>query len=594
MPYREVCAKCGATRIDAQIGLEPTLDAYVTDLVTVFREVRRVLKPSGVLVLNLGDSYMGGGGGNYNKTGVNNAGGQHVTNVRNRPDFIKSNGLKPKDLCMVPARVALALQADGWWLRSMIPWVKRNCLSGGAWLYARTQKGDMPVMLKDLVRLNPETVKLWDGVKWNQVVSWTPADVTERTGLLEIELRSGERIGCTGEHRFPTERGLLHARDMKVGDVLTKVTLPQPDCVVMPPNMDDSFGWLVGMYLAEGHKQGNGIILSGHVKEQHRTDILRGFANLFGADVRVHGNGNTNAATWHITSRVLRAIIDTYIGGHDAKDKHLTSACWQRSNAFLDRVLAGYLEGDGHYDAANNRWRLGFTANDGLARDLRTLCARLGYSIRLKRSKVTAIKDGTEFKSYRGEIRIEMYRGSTSTQFQPKRNTEIVAIRASRARHYWDVELADDPHVFALASGVLTHNSLPESVTDRPSSAVEYIFILAKSKSYYWDGEAVKREAAQPFAFARLTGQHKSTANGQGTGNSTLGAHQGDSRPFLPQLRCVFRQHRGHRERQGADVVTQRGRRSVGAVGQSETVQGQSLRRVSPDAGRTVHKGGNQ
>jgi DNA modification methylase len=57
MPYRSECGKCGARRIDSQIGLEPTPDAYVAELVAVFREVRRVLRKDGTCWLNLGDSY---------------------------------------------------------------------------------------------------------------------------------------------------------------------------------------------------------------------------------------------------------------------------------------------------------------------------------------------------------------------------------------------------------------------------------------------------------------------------------------------------------------------------------------------------------
>lgn len=120
------CHLCGATRIDQQIGLEDTPEAYVQRLVDVFREVRRILRKDGTLWLNLGDSYMGGGGGNYNKTGISQAGGQHITNVRNKRSVIEASGLKPKDLIGIPWRVAFALQADGWWLRQDIIWHKPN------------------------------------------------------------------------------------------------------------------------------------------------------------------------------------------------------------------------------------------------------------------------------------------------------------------------------------------------------------------------------------------------------------------------------------------------------------------------------------
>jgi len=111
---------------EKQLGLEDTPEEFVENLVNVFREVKRVLRDDGTVWLNLGDSYMGGGGGNYNKTGISQAGGQHLTNVRNRKDFIKKSGVKAKDLVGIPFRVAFALQEDGWYLRQDIIWHKPN------------------------------------------------------------------------------------------------------------------------------------------------------------------------------------------------------------------------------------------------------------------------------------------------------------------------------------------------------------------------------------------------------------------------------------------------------------------------------------
>jgi hypothetical protein len=126
-PYRSLCGKCGARRVDQQIGLEDSPSAYVARLVEVFREVRRILHPTGLLLLNLGDSFAGGGGGNYTK-GVRNNSGQNVTNVRNRPDWLEGAGVKAKDLLGIPWLVAFALRDDGWYLRCAPPWVKDNCM----------------------------------------------------------------------------------------------------------------------------------------------------------------------------------------------------------------------------------------------------------------------------------------------------------------------------------------------------------------------------------------------------------------------------------------------------------------------------------
>jgi len=106
--------------VDGQLGLEQTPDEYVGNMVQVFREVWRVLKDDGVLWLNLGDSYAGSGKGP--SSGLN---GAHHNLSETRPPIVP-NGLKPKDLIGVPWRVAFALQADGWYLRSDVIWSKPN------------------------------------------------------------------------------------------------------------------------------------------------------------------------------------------------------------------------------------------------------------------------------------------------------------------------------------------------------------------------------------------------------------------------------------------------------------------------------------
>jgi len=120
---------------EGQIGLEETPEAFVSRLVSVFREVRRVLANDGTLWLNLGDSYAG----SWGAQGKQGAGGQMATRrisearqVAAHPKrgshtgTIRQMGLKPKDLIGVPWAVAFALRADGWLLRSDIIWAKPN------------------------------------------------------------------------------------------------------------------------------------------------------------------------------------------------------------------------------------------------------------------------------------------------------------------------------------------------------------------------------------------------------------------------------------------------------------------------------------
>jgi len=110
--------------VEGQLGLEPTPDLYVEHMVKVFREVRRVLRKDGTVWLNLGDSHAGGGNNNGNTKAISEKQGSNRGN-RYEPKPVPV-GLKPKDLVGIPWRVAFALQADGWWLRSDIVWSKPN------------------------------------------------------------------------------------------------------------------------------------------------------------------------------------------------------------------------------------------------------------------------------------------------------------------------------------------------------------------------------------------------------------------------------------------------------------------------------------
>jgi DNA modification methylase len=112
------------------LGLEATPEAFVGHLVLVFREVRRVLRDDATLWLNLGDSYASGGGRgkqSLDKLGERTgSGGGHKHSNLECSRALTPEGLKPKDLIGIPWRAAMALQADGWYLRSDIIWAKPN------------------------------------------------------------------------------------------------------------------------------------------------------------------------------------------------------------------------------------------------------------------------------------------------------------------------------------------------------------------------------------------------------------------------------------------------------------------------------------
>lgn len=118
---RNICVPA----MECALGLEPTAEAFVAHLVHVFRLVHRTLRDDGTLWLNLGDSYAGTGGRGP-QTGALFKGRARQRETITTAARIRGNGLKEKDLAGMPWRVALALQADGWYLRQDIIWSKPN------------------------------------------------------------------------------------------------------------------------------------------------------------------------------------------------------------------------------------------------------------------------------------------------------------------------------------------------------------------------------------------------------------------------------------------------------------------------------------
>lgn len=122
------CSLCGAWR--GAYGLEPNIGLYVQHTIEILRAIRRVMRKDGVVFLNLGDSYAGGGRNSGNA--LENTSAKQLTQIHSMAcgKAKITDGLKPKDLCLIPQRVAIAAQDDGWWVRNDIIWWKPNPMPG--------------------------------------------------------------------------------------------------------------------------------------------------------------------------------------------------------------------------------------------------------------------------------------------------------------------------------------------------------------------------------------------------------------------------------------------------------------------------------
>jgi DNA modification methylase len=121
------CSRCHAW--SGQLGLEPSPELYVVHMVEVFREVHRVLKPEGTLWMNLGDCYNAATNAPRRPSASRVGHWQTAGSMGDRR--VRADGLKAKDLVGIPWRMALALQADGWYLRSDVIWSKPNPIPEG-------------------------------------------------------------------------------------------------------------------------------------------------------------------------------------------------------------------------------------------------------------------------------------------------------------------------------------------------------------------------------------------------------------------------------------------------------------------------------
>lgn len=217
----EFCTECGAWRGD--LGLEPSPEMFVEHLVEVFREVHRVLRHDGTLWLNIGDTYWGGKG---------------------KMEGCQDDGLKPKDLVGIPWRLALALQADGWWLRNATIWHKANHLptpvrdrlaASYEFIFLLTKSKKYYFNL-DAIRV-PHTYGEYDDEgNFEPAQQWTE----DREGQRKLD-DAEEHLGALAAPGRRTGRGSYNSKGKNPGNVWKMPTQPFPGAhfAVFPPALPE-------------------------------------------------------------------------------------------------------------------------------------------------------------------------------------------------------------------------------------------------------------------------------------------------------------------------------------------------------------------
>lgn len=228
----------------AALGLEKEIEAYIGHLILCLREWKRVLRDDGTVWVNLGDSYFGGGtmdpGSHKGLSAASERADGRPRNPANKaaqngsiaPVMRKINSLPAKNLMMIPARFALAAQADGWYLRSAMPWLKRNGMPESA--------TDRPSQVVESVFMLAKSKRYFFDMQavvqpTSEKTDWTypQPDKAARNGItrngtgasgLRIETKGGRYLRSS-DLFFRTWQGLLSNDE---GDPLALIVNPQP------------------------------------------------------------------------------------------------------------------------------------------------------------------------------------------------------------------------------------------------------------------------------------------------------------------------------------------------------------------------------
>lgn len=567
------CSLCGAWR--GELGLEPSPEQFVQHLVEIFREVRRVLRQDGTLWLNLGQSYWGGKGqSNYafqeRRESPSIEGKQHnITSMgETRPSDGSHAVFKPKDLVPIPWMVAMALQQDGWWLRSSIIW----CLAGETPLLCRVDGRIWHGTIEELQRRWAE----WQTVEMPTMGKgysrhWVKVRSVVQTGVREVKritLTNGAEVLATGDHKFPVRKSTLAGRTLKwmnapvsvpVSDLSPGMYLYQNTQIEsgLPEGtvQDYKNGYWVGFYLAEGYRVSTNYetlrlacgtqdreIINRLISWGIPLTVIEREGERLTINLRIRHGG----AAW-------RDVILSHITGRSAATKKLKQDVFNRSLLFLEGLLYGFLDGDGTWDEAGRRWRVGMTAkNKTLVNQFEAICRILGLEFRRER-----IKDVGAFGKVHKAVRFNIinlaanYRGKGKIVVEDTVTRRIRSIDPAGSRSVYDLELeplyggeranqwvpssgeTSDArkvpynHLYFLGNGIWTHNCkgssfathqaecphcnhkfetqysgscMPESVKDRPTQSYEYVFLLAKDKRYFYDQEAVREPHSRDWS----------------------------------------------------------------------------------------------
>jgi len=501
------CSRCGGWR--GNLGLESTPEAYVAHIVAIFREVWRVLRDDGTIFLNLGDSYTSGMFVHGYRRNViqpqNNWAGtcleSRKTKLGSTVQPRSTSSLKPKDLCGIPWRVAFALQADGWYLRSDVIFAKMNpmpeCLSPDTHIFVKVQGKAKRITLGELSGLRDYPLILTPN-GWRKIIHvWE----VEKEYSVQFEAAKVCGVECSEDHRWPIShdrrRDAIHLtktaeiRDTGYWDYLLWRGLDgliETTVVELAGRqLDYDLGWLIGLYAAEGGcnaPRGFRCKITLHIDEDTIAERSRRILEeKFQARVSERKNQQHHYRYLRFSNRAFHYLVGQLVPGKVSSKCLNLDIILNAPRQFRQGLWDGYIAGDG--SCRQGHGSIVVSSSKDLRDSFALIGASLGIVTSKGRRKQEDARTGKTYVAYSlwtpYATRRQLKQGSQCKQILC-RNKRII----KGPRRMIDLEVEDG--LFLIEDGLVTHNS----VKDRPTKAHEYLFLLAKQARYYYDADAVR------------------------------------------------------------------------------------------------------
>jgi modification methylase len=384
-------------------------------------------------------------------------------------------------------RVGTILQDLGYWILNDVSWVK--CLAGETKVLVRDTEGWVRQQsLAELAMGPSRPLDILGPHGWKRLVAVSHS----RELKPKVRLRAGytAELIASQEHLFPVwrhnyggkylEKPLGHLACESANTYLLQVdissylsgtyaelNIPQllaengitanKEAFSARLALTEEWGFFLGLYLAEGsvNKQTQ-VRLSLHRKEGYLAERIEKLMAQYGIQpCRYYSSGNVLAV--YFGSCIVRAIIRHFINGGNARTKSLVmDRVMNTPAAFRRGLLAGFLAGDGHYDAANDRHCIGIASRQ-LVQDLQLLAHSLGYYAVVGQSEVGLKATGKKYAVYHAKIYKRQPRVAGGIEFHPVR---AEAIRTEEYSADW-YDLVVEDGLFLVEGGLVVHNSNP-------------------------------------------------------------------------------------------------------------------------------------